>query len=110
MDRRAFLGALGLLAAPVAEAAQQATQIPRIGVLMGFAESDPRAQVRLAAFRKGLQALGWVEGHNVHTHIRWATTSDAPLMQLGLLKRWHRASRGWPCCSTRQRRPMPRIT
>jgi putative ABC transport system substrate-binding protein len=53
----------------------------RIGVLMGLAESDPGAQARVAAFRKGLQTLGWAEGRNVRIEIRWATTSDAPAMQ-----------------------------
>jgi putative ABC transport system substrate-binding protein len=34
----------------------------RIGVLMSLAETDPEAQARVAAFRKGLQTLGWAEG------------------------------------------------
>jgi putative ABC transport system substrate-binding protein len=55
--------------------------MPRIGVLMGLAESDPGAQARVAAFREGLQTLGWTEGRNIHIDIRWATTSDAPAMQ-----------------------------
>ena len=48
---------------------------------MGFPESDPQAQARVAAFRQGLQTLGWAEGHNIRIDIRWATTSDAPSMQ-----------------------------
>jgi putative ABC transport system substrate-binding protein len=48
---------------------------------MGLAESDPRAQARVAAFPKGLQTLGWSEGRNVRIDIRWTTTSDAPAMQ-----------------------------
>jgi ABC-type uncharacterized transport system substrate-binding protein len=70
---------LGLFA-PLAARAQQTSQMRRIGVLMGFPESDP-AHARVAAFRKGLQALGWTEGRNVRIDIRWATTSDAPAMQ-----------------------------
>ena len=31
-------------------------------MLMGFAESDPQAQAFVAAFREGLQKLGWAEG------------------------------------------------
>jgi putative tryptophan/tyrosine transport system substrate-binding protein len=83
VDRRTLLvGALGLMAMPLAAAeAQQTTQIRRIGVLMGLPERDPRAQARVAAFRKGLQTLGWEEGRNVRIDIRWATTSDAPAMQ-----------------------------
>src|SRR5262249_52360498 len=73
-----ILGLFGLLAA----GAQQAGQMRRIGVLMGLgAESDLRAQSRVAAFRKGLQTLGWEEGRNIRIDIRWATTSDAPSMQ-----------------------------
>jgi putative tryptophan/tyrosine transport system substrate-binding protein len=34
----------------------------RIGVLMAHAESDPEGQAFVAAFREGLQKLGWTEG------------------------------------------------
>ena len=71
---------LGLFA-PLAAGAQPAGQMRRIGVLMGFDESDPQAQARVAAFRQGLQTLGWAEGRNIRIDIRWATTSDAPSMQ-----------------------------
>ncbi len=83
----AFLAATSLAAlvlglfAPLAAGAQQASQTRRIGVLMGLAESDPQAQARVAAFRKGLEMLGWAEGRNVRIDIRWATTSDTPAMQ-----------------------------
>jgi len=83
MDRRMFIGRFmgGLLAAPFAASAQQTSQMRRIGVLMGLAESDPQAQARVDAFRKGLQTLGWVESRNVRIDIRWTTTSDARAMQ-----------------------------
>jgi putative ABC transport system substrate-binding protein len=83
MNRRTFLCGLtlGTLAAPLAAGAQQTSQMRRIGVLMGLPESDPQAQARVAAFRKGLQTLGWAEGRNIRIDIRWATTSDAALMQ-----------------------------
>ena len=61
--------------------AQQAGPIRRIGVLMAHVESDPQAQARVAAFRTGLQKLGWMEGRNIRLDIRWATTSDLALMQ-----------------------------
>jgi putative tryptophan/tyrosine transport system substrate-binding protein len=84
----AFLAATSFIAlivglfGPLAAGAQQAGQMRRIGVLMGLgAESDAGAQARVAAFRKGLQTLGWEEGRNIRTDIRWATTSDAPSMQ-----------------------------
>jgi putative ABC transport system substrate-binding protein len=82
VERRNFLiAAEVLLLAPLAARAQQTSQMRRIGVLMGLAESDPQAQARVAAFRKALQTLGWAEGDNVRIDIRWATTSDAPAMQ-----------------------------
>jgi hypothetical protein len=75
-----LVAALALLAPPAA-GAQQMGQMRRIGVLMGLAESDPRAQARVAAFREGLRTLGWAEARNLHIDIRWAMTSDAPAMQ-----------------------------
>jgi putative ABC transport system substrate-binding protein len=65
---------------PIAAGAQQPERIRRIGVLMSLADSDLEAQARVAAFRKGLQTLGWAEGRNVRIDIRWAA-SDAALMQ-----------------------------
>ena len=43
----------------------------RVGVLMGFAESDPIAQSRLVAFRDALAKLGWTEGSNLRIELRW---------------------------------------
>ena len=45
--------------------------MPRVGVLMGPAESDPEAQTRVAAFRDGLRKLGWIDGQNVRIDYRW---------------------------------------
>ena len=39
---------------------------------MGYAEDDPKAQSRLAAFKKRLNALGWTEGNNLQIDTRWA--------------------------------------
>lgn len=44
----------------------------RIGVLIGFAEDDPEAKARLAAFRQGLEKRGWSEGRNVRIDYRYA--------------------------------------
>ena len=49
----------------------------RIGVLMGYAEGDSEAQAQIAAFRGGLQKLGWIEGQNIRIDTRWATATDA---------------------------------
>ena len=52
----------------------------RIGVLMGYAESDREGQANVAAFRGGLQKLGWTEGRNIRLDTRWAA-AEADLMQ-----------------------------
>jgi putative ABC transport system substrate-binding protein len=51
-----------------------------IGVLMAYAESDPEGQAWVAAFREGLQKLGWVEGRNIRITTRFATP-DVEAMQ-----------------------------
>ena len=48
---------LGLFA-PLAAGAQQTSQMRRIGVLMGLAESDPGAQARVAALARGSRRSG----------------------------------------------------
>ena len=73
MRRREFITFFGAAAAwPFAAQAQQAERTRRIGVLMGYAEDDPKAQSRLAAFKKRLNALGWTEGNNLQIDTRWA--------------------------------------
>jgi putative ABC transport system substrate-binding protein len=74
VTRRAFIGAVSgtLLAAPLAAEAQPAGKVPRIGVLMGFAENDEVWQAYLAAFRRRLQELGWTVGRNVRIDYRFA--------------------------------------
>jgi putative ABC transport system substrate-binding protein len=70
-----------ILFAPLA-AAQQAGQMRRVGVLMGFPEPpDHQARARVSALREGLQALGWVDGRNLRIDVRWARTSDAAVLQ-----------------------------
>jgi putative tryptophan/tyrosine transport system substrate-binding protein len=83
MNRRTFLGGLstGILAAPLAVEAQQPERLRRIGVLMGYAETDPDAPTNVAAFREGLQKLGWAEGRNIRIDIRWPIPADVESMQ-----------------------------
>src|SRR5262249_36670908 len=60
MRRREFITLLGGAAAwAIAARAQQSDRMRRIAVLMNNAEDDPEGQARAAAFRQGLQALGW---------------------------------------------------
>ena len=73
MNRRQMIAALGSAAAwPLAARAQQRDRMLRIGVLMGYAESDPAKQARLAAFRQALEANGWKEGQSIHIDYRFA--------------------------------------
>jgi putative ABC transport system substrate-binding protein len=79
MRRRDFItglaSAAGAAASPLAAGAQQAERIRRIAVLMGTSgDADdlfegPR---HFTEFRQALQALGWTEGRNVRTDVRWA--------------------------------------
>ena len=61
---------LTLLATPFAAAARQPAPLPRIGYLSA---TPPAANAgRLEAFRQGLRALGYVEGHNIVIESRYA--------------------------------------
>jgi len=50
--------------------AQQADRIQRIGVLMGYASTDPEGQALSAEFTQHLAELGSAEGRNVRIE-RW---------------------------------------
>ena len=82
MRRREFLKLVGgsAVAWPLVARAQQPERMRRIGVLMGYAESDRQGQANVAAFRMGLQKLGWTEGRNVAIEYRWAA-AEADLVQ-----------------------------
>ena len=73
MRRRDFIKVIGGAAAawPLAAHAQPPDRIRLVGVLMGFSESDPIAQSRLAAFRDALTKLGWTEDSNLRIELRW---------------------------------------
>jgi putative tryptophan/tyrosine transport system substrate-binding protein len=78
MRRRDFISLFGVSAAswPLSSYAQQPDRMRRIGVLMSFAANDPEAQLRVAAFAKGLRELGWVEGRNLRIEYRWADNAN----------------------------------
>jgi hypothetical protein len=44
-------------------------------VLNGLAETDAETQTYDAAFRKRLDELGWIDGHNIHIDYRWGAGS-----------------------------------
>jgi putative tryptophan/tyrosine transport system substrate-binding protein len=70
--RRDFITTLGGAAAawPLAARAQQGERTRRISVLMGAAE-DALNKMRVAAFLARLDELGWKDGHNLRTEVRW---------------------------------------
>ena len=81
MRRRDFISFVGGAAAawPLAARAQQSDRVRRIGVLMAYAEDNPDGKPRLAAFAKGLQELGWIDGRNIRIEYRWSA-GDACLL------------------------------
>src|SRR6516165_10148499 len=79
MKRRNFIALLGGAAATWSLAAN-AQQVRRIGVLLGFAESDRDAQSGLALFREELGKLGWTEGRNIEMEVR-AAAGDVESMK-----------------------------
>ncbi|MGB9016938.1 MAG: ABC transporter substrate binding protein [Pseudolabrys sp.] len=42
-------------------------------------DNGPDGQARLAAFRQGLQQLGWTDGRNIRIDIRWSGGNDATM-------------------------------
>jgi len=74
MRRREFITFLGYAAAawPLAARAQRADKTWKIGMIMGFPESDPQARPRANAFLAALKELGWNDGGNIKIEYRWA--------------------------------------
>ena len=87
LRRRQFITLLGGAAAawPVAARAQQAERMRRIGVLMGYAESDPAAQAQVAVLRQELRKLGWEEGRKIRVDVRFPG-ADADKVHAALIE------------------------
>src|ERR1700738_3673080 len=86
MRRRKFITLLGSAAVawPLAAArAQQPDRVRRVGVLMGYAESDPAVQSYLAAFRGALAKLGWTDGSNLRIELRCGAADPARIKSFG---------------------------
>src|SRR5450631_4032819 len=82
MKRREFITLLGgaVAAWPLSTRAQQPERMRRVGVLMGYAESDLEAQACVTAFVQGFKELGWVVGSNVSIDYRFGA-GDADRMR-----------------------------
>src|SRR5262245_25932695 len=73
MRRREAVALLGCAAAwPLSARAQQSVRMARIGVLMAIAADDTEVPGRIAAFTRGLEQRGWIEGRNLKIDYRWA--------------------------------------
>jgi putative tryptophan/tyrosine transport system substrate-binding protein len=78
VKRREFFTLFGGAAAwPLAARAQQSEGVRRVGIFMDLSEQDAEGQTRVAAFRKGLQDLGWTEGRNIKFETRWTAGDPA---------------------------------
>jgi putative tryptophan/tyrosine transport system substrate-binding protein len=76
LKRRDFITLIGGTAAwPLAARAQQ--NFRRIGVLMTLPENSQEGQAWVAAFKDGLQRVGWSESRNVRIDARWGATDAA---------------------------------
>jgi putative ABC transport system substrate-binding protein len=74
LRRREFITLFGgaVAAWPLVARAQQGQRVRRVGVLIvAYAQSDPEAQARTAAFLDTFQTLGWADGRNVRIEYRW---------------------------------------
>jgi putative tryptophan/tyrosine transport system substrate-binding protein len=72
MKRREFITLVGgAAAAALGPARAEADRVRHIGILMGYAESDPDTQARMTAFREAFEQLGWRDGHNVQITYRF---------------------------------------
>ena len=73
MRRRAFITLLGgsAMAWSLAARAQQSERMRRIGVLLSVDGSDPEGKAQLSGFTQALTELGWIEGRNLRTEVRW---------------------------------------
>jgi putative ABC transport system substrate-binding protein len=82
MRRREFIALVsGAVAWPLTARAQQSERVRRIGVLMGYPENDLEGPAFYAAFREGLEKLGWTEDRNIRIDTRWAPPEDAEARQ-----------------------------
>jgi putative ABC transport system substrate-binding protein len=74
MRRRNFI--TGAAAWPIAARAQQRDRVRLVGMLVPAVESDQAFQLRIEAFRKLLDQLGWTEGRNLRFEYRFVNLAE----------------------------------
>src|SRR5262245_43954988 len=85
IGRRQFITLLGgaVAAWPLAARAQQQREQRRVGVVLGFTESDPEGEVQISTFRQELRRLGWIEEQNIRIDYRYLTDQPERIRALG---------------------------
>jgi ABC-type uncharacterized transport system substrate-binding protein len=72
MRRRDFISGLGSAVIwPLSARAQQSRSVRRIGLLVNFLSGESEGDARIKAFVDAMRKLGWIEGENLHTEIRY---------------------------------------
>src|SRR6266481_4742947 len=75
LRRRKFVTLLGGAAAwPLAARAPQPDRVRHVGVLL--VGDNPKLRAYLAAFRRGFELAGWLEGRNAQIDVRFATNPE----------------------------------
>jgi putative ABC transport system substrate-binding protein len=84
MRRREFISFLcsAAVAWPIGVGAQQRERARRIGVVMGYPEDNPNAQLQVTAFRQQLKKLGWIEGDNLRIDLRYGADDPTRIRRL----------------------------
>src|SRR6516164_1434001 len=87
MRRRDFLGAAAGVSSWPLVASARTSGIPTIGYLSSLSEAQSSGS--LAAFRRGLSEVGYLEGQNIAIDFRWAEGQyeRLPGMARGLVSR-----------------------
>jgi putative ABC transport system substrate-binding protein len=67
---------LSLLVVSLAAEAQQATKVPRIGILLFASPELPLPRTLLGVFRQELRERGYIEGQHIALEYRWAEGRD----------------------------------
>ena len=86
-SRRQILAALGgatffPCALPLAARAQRSEPPRRVGILLSRTADSREGQARIAEIKQRLQQLGWSDGQNLRTEIRWGA-NDPDLERQG---------------------------